>query len=247
MIRPEKRTLLKIPVAGILSLTINAATLVGRKSDMPPFEMLVYRLFGSMVSDSKEMFLIIVQNIIFIVLFSALFSGYISAHFRYSCVYVFSRLKSRRRWFAERALELMITAALYAAVYIGVTLMICCASSNAPFLREHLGSLLLLYLCALLITVNITLGINLLSLRFGSTVSFFVVQAALAGFIYLALNTAVSAPCAWLNPLSCILILDAPTPYLPILGSVIILILLFFGGMAYVDRYDIALFDPEIN
>ena len=125
--------------------------------------------------------------------------------------------------------------------------MICCASSNAPFLREHLGSLLLLYLCALLITVNITLGINLLSLRFGSTVSFFVVQAALAGFIYLALNTAVSAPCAWLNPLSCILILDAPTPYLPLLGSVIILILLFFGGMAYVDRYDIALFDPEIN
>ncbi len=247
MVRLEKNTILKIPAAGVLSLALNITTLAGSKTETDPFEMLLYRLFGTMLSDPKEMYTIVVQNMIFVVLFSVLFAGYIAGHFRFSCVYVFSRLKSRRGWFVQRGCELMLSAALYTAVYMAVTILICNAGSTAKFPAEHVSDVLLLYVCAWLIVVNITFTINLMSLRLGSTVSFFVSQAALAGLIYPAVNTAPSAPLAWVNPLSCVLALDAPHPGKTLITGGIILLVLIFGGMEYVNRYDVAMFDPEIN
>lgn len=193
------------------------------------------------------MYSIVLQNMIFVILFSVMFSGYIAGHFRFSCVYVFSRLKSRRGWFAQRGCELMLSTALYIAVYMLATGIICKAGSAAAFPTAHMGDVLLIYVCAWLIAVNITLLINIASLRLGSTISFFAAQAILAGLIYPAVNTAPTAALAWVNPLSCVLVLDAPNPGKTLIMGAVILLILLFGGMEYVNRYDIAMFDPEIN
>lgn len=206
-------------------------------------------IFGSMDMENERIYLLTVENIAFILLFNIMFTGYITSHFRYSCVYVFSRIKSRKSWFSARALEIVIFAAVYDLFYILGTSAICIAATGTWPNYVAIYRVIIVYVFTFLILVNTTLLINIIALRIGTAPAFFVVEGIVFGLIALLLATYDIRAMVIINPISCLNLFNQGlnTGWFTAINNLIIGGAIFAFGRWYVGRYDIAMFDAEIN
>jgi hypothetical protein len=251
VIRIEKKHLFKTVAALPLCLVLfcyyflpNYQTQLGSFS-----EAFCSMIFGSMDMENERVYLLTVENIAFIMLFNIMYTGYITSHFRYSCVYVFSRIKSRKGWFSARAAEIMIFAAVYDLFYILGASAICAAATGSGPNYVALYRMIIVYVFTFLVLVNTTLLINIIALRLGTAPGFFIVQGIVFGLIALLLATYDTKIMVILNPISCLNLFNQGmnTGWLTALNNLIILAVIFLFGRWYVGKYDVAMFDAEIN
>lgn len=249
MIKLERKQFAKTLLAIPLCLILSAYDFISAQLDISVIDMFVQKIMGRVTSYDSSSYILTVQNISFVIIFNFAFCDYIASHFRFGCVYVFSRLRSRWTWYYSRVIELVIYAFLYLVLFFGGTLLICICKSTRAFEITSLRTVAFLLAFSFFIVVNSTLAINLLSIRWGATVSFFAVEAILFFLIALSFFTHDIAWAVSLNPMSCLDLLNKETHIMLfiILNNTVWFLALFYIGRRRVAMYDIALFDPEIN
>ena len=93
-------------------------------------------IFGKLDYQYSYVYAMAAENVAFILLFDILFAGHLTGHFRYSCVYVFTRIRSRRQWYFSRVGELTVCALNAEALALAVASVLC--RTNALFVSEEL-------------------------------------------------------------------------------------------------------------
>jgi len=245
----QKKHLINAFVGAPLCLLINFDSLIAPVSDWSLRNMLGNRLFGSILMDDFRTLPELISGIAFIILFMILWSGYFPSHFRFSCVYVFSRIRSRVVWFLSRCLELLLYALMYSLLYILVGILLCWRVTGSPFSVSDFAAILGLWLFSTLLLFNLSLLMSLIALRWGSLTGFIMTQAVLFGLILLEYLFSAIPAAVMCNPASLLQFLVLPKKFICISFGVncLIMLLLFILGCRYIQRYDIALFDAEVN
>lgn len=249
MPRVDRRRLKKALLAIPLALALHCLALISQPEPMPAMELLLGKVFGRITLNNNGIYLLAIENLAFVLVFNLLYATCISEHFRYSCVYVFSRQRCRRAWYFRRVGELVLYAVLYLLLYLGCVLLVCLRCSTLPLEPGDWGKFAFVFLFSISIVVDTTLAINLLAMRWGVTVSFFLVQGVLSSLILLAIWTCNIPWMVQLNPISCLSLLDQGAGEQVRMAAyhVLIFAAILFGGARYVARYDIAMFDAERN
>ena len=165
-------------------------------------------IFGIMDYEDTRVYIMTVENIAFIMMFNLMLGGHIAHHFRYSCVYVFTRLSSRRGWYAARALEIIVTAVLYCLFYVGSVLLISLNASQKPLDVVTLNRVLLVFLFSFLFVSSTTLLANILSLRYGTAVGFFITEGVTLTLLALLTATYRIKAAVLLNPIAFLNLFD---------------------------------------
>ncbi len=245
----EKRFIIKAFLSIPLALILYCYEVFSPPEAIEITDMFIQKVFGKITTSDSSAYILTIQNLAFVIIFNLLFSSYISEHFRYSCVYVFSRLKSRKVWFNHRVLELIIYATIYIIMFFIITLFVCIRKSTLEFQSDDIEVYMIILLFSLMITLNTTIATNLLSIKFGTITSFFVVQGVLFFLVIISLVSDHNTFLSIVNPISCLNLLTHENYMtgLMMLNNIVIFFLLYFYGKKSITCYDIALFDAEIN
>jgi len=206
-------------------------------------------LFGALDYQNSYVYVMTIENIAFILLFNLMFASYISGHFRYSCVYVFSRVSNRKTWYFKRVAELLACALLYVVLYVGCVLLISMNASQQPLTPVALARVGMVCLFSFFLVGSITLASNLLALRFGTAVGLLVTTGVLLAFLALLLFFHESRWAILLNPLACLNLFNSGRNgalFTTVYNFIILTVTSVYGAW-YVSDYDVALFDAELN
>ncbi len=249
MIHWDREQICKILMACPLALIKCSSELVPMVRDYTITDIVSYKIYGKISNPEGDMLVLVLQNLIFMIVFEILFADYVSKHFRYSSVYVFTRLQNRRRWYAERLIEMAVLAVLYIVLYIGTMTAICVRNSSYGLRTEDIRSLLVLAVSAFFLTWNAVMLINVISLRWGIMVGFFCVQAGMVTLYALAKVCMNYSFLMIINPITSINILaaDSSTILQMFAGNLIWTAAIGLGSMYYVEKYDVALLDGELS
>ena len=249
MIRIEKRNLGKTLFAIPLCAVLSAYDFISEPLDLNVLDIFISKVLGRVTSYNNSSYILTVQNLSFVIIFNFAFSGYIANHFRYSCVYVFSRLRSRRHWYYSRVIEIMIYDLIYLILFFGCNLFVCIQKSTMEFEPASLGTIAALFGFSFLLVINTTLAINLLSMKWGTTVSFFSIQTVLFLLIALAFFFYDISWAVILNPVSCLDFLnkDVNSVLFIVLNNLVCFVSLLCLGKRRIVEYDVALFDAEVS
>ena len=206
-------------------------------------------IFGKLDYQYSYVYAMAAENVAFILLFDILFAGHLTGHFRYSCVYVFTRIRSRRLWYFSRIGELTVCALLYSFLYVLCSLLVSINATQKLPDGLLLQRVALVFLFAFALVLASAVSVNLLALRFGTAVGFFSVAAVIFGLIALLILTYRNRVLVMFNPLACLNLfqLGRNTGMFTIGYDLLILIAVVLIGSVIVNRYDVALFDPELN
>lgn len=210
-------------------------------------QLLVNSIYGAMKIDGLSSYLSIMQRLAFVLVFNILYANEISNHFRNSCVYVFSRLKTRKHWYLRKVCRLALCNFGFVCLYVSVILIRCIARSAFPVTAGIVGFTALIIVFSFLITFTTTLAINLTAISWGTARAFGLTQIVLCVFIVIFILTyRIPLLCA-INPVS-FLRFCSNAPWVNI-GAMVMNILLAVGiagkGMAFIEQFDVSLFDPE--
>lgn len=199
--------------------------------------------------EDHHVYILLIENVAYVIVFHLLFGGHIARHFRYSCAYVFSRLKNRKAWFLKRVLELLTYAAIYDFLYVGCILLVSMnAASQMPDRFLVLRAVLILFFSFLLLAITVLI-VNLLSLRLGTASGLFVTESVIMGLIGLLTVTYRYPLLVYLNPVAFLNLFDqgGGSALFSCIYDLLILIGIILIGIHYLSQLDIALFDPELN
>lgn len=239
-----------VPVTFFFSLY----SLISDKHDIAIASMLTGKIFGSVTDDTSKAFVLMLSNILYLVLFNIFFGNLISEDFRFSSVYLFSRLRNRKVWFYKRAFELLMISSVYALLFLVSNLMICTFCSTSKIELNEVKIFLVLFGLITMILAITTIIINLLAIKFGSTTAFIAVYISVIMLIFLSLKHE-SIPflgkyyfVRLFNPLSGIVLNLFDNPIAQSIVAFyyfILMVLTFILGGRFVDNVDIALLDCE--
>lgn len=239
-----------VPITFLFSLN----SLISDKHDIPIGSMLTSRIFEQVTDDNSKAFLIMLSNILYLVLFNIFFGNMISEDFRFSSVYLFSRLKNRRVWFYKRAFELVMISSVYTVFFLGSNILVCMFCSTRNIEINDLKIFLILFGLITMILAITTIIINLISIRLGSTTAFITVYICVVMLIFLSTKHE-SIPLLGkyyyvrvFNPLSGIVLNLFDNQFaqcMVIFYYLVLLTLTFVLGGKYVNNIDIALADGE--
>lgn len=246
------KILIIIPVTLLLSANRFITGIV----DISVGELLLGNVLGRMSLGDTKAFVIIIEHIYYFVIFNILFGTYIYQDFQYSSIYLFSRLKNRKLWFYKKTCELLILSFTYAFLFVITNLVICLKISTNALDNEAIKIFIILCFKIFILLFITTLAINIIAIRFGSTYGFTSVYIVTVLLIFLAINhnkLPLIGDYQWsfmLNPFSGFLsklISHKPMQvgfYLYNTGLIAIIII--FSAI-YIDNFDIALADHEVN
>lgn len=209
-------------------------------------------MFGEMFFEfdlSIALYIRIVENITFVFLFDLLFSDHLAGHFRYSCVYVFTRIQSRQKWYLCRATELAVCAFLYSLLYTASIVFVSIVATQRLPDRLFLQNIAAVFLFAFLLVTSSSVAVNILKLKIGTATGVFTVAGILFILIGLLMRSYQIPVLFILNPLAC-LNLFRLTAFLKAIITIydtLILAGIVIIGAVVVKHYDVALFDPELN
>lgn len=110
------RILLVIPLVFFQSIL----TVIGERVPLPAEDMLLYSVAGSVTDEFTQAVVLATGQIVFLFLFLLLFGDFLSEQLRTGAVYQFSRLPSRKSWYIQQIGWLIVYAAGYAILYIGL-------------------------------------------------------------------------------------------------------------------------------
>lgn len=244
----KRREYLKTFIGVPLCLVMSVFDLISSTRSYNVVEAFAYKVFGTISFQDEGVFLLTMQNLLFVVVCNILFADSLSAHFRTGCVYVFSRIHNRSRWFFKQVISLMAKTSIFTCLYLLTTLLICACKSNETVQIKDLYSLVLIFVFSLLLCGLTTLSVNLLSIRWGTTVGFIFVQLSLFSLIFVGTITYKSPVAIALNPVSCLNVLGHEHEVLlNLLCSFGWMLLLCFVGRNFIKKYDVYLFDAEVT
>ena len=238
------RSLFSLPLAFILCLHLLKP---GCRSFSTPTDVFFDSLFGAMDFDNRRVYILTVENIAYIVVFHLLFGSHISEHFRYGCVYVFSRLHNRTRWYLRRVAEILLCCLLYSSFYIMSVLLICCNAASGSADSFLLVRVLLVFLFSFVIMGTTTVLTNLLSLRYGTAPSIFITEFLFFGLIAILTLTYKNSFLVLANPVAFLNLFNngvGPAVF-TVFYNLFLLLLTIILGLRYIQKYDVALFDHE--
>lgn len=249
MLGLDKKNISKTVLAIPLAMVHSAYVWIGEVTETPISEIVMDRIFGRIGLESSGTVILTLENLCFSIFFNLIMAGYISDCFRCSCVYVFTRIRSRVRWVLYRVIEIYVYAMLYQALYMITTTLIGSRMSSKPLSQDDLRLLFTIYTYCILILMNTTLAVNFLAMKIGVITAFFVVQGIMLGLFMLALATRTKPVLIAMNPISCVGLLNYDLGMRAgILAiNLSLLIMLLISGVRFVKGYDVALVDPEMN
>lgn len=249
-IREIYKIVLIIPITLLTSLY----DLISDKQDIPISSMLIEKVFSQMSNVDSRVSIIVLEKLFYIILFNILYGNFIYENFRCSSVYVFSRLKSRKGWFYKNILQLLIFSASYTGIFLGVNLLICLKCSNGYIDNKAIATLTMLFFVITIILALTTLGINLISIRYGNTIGYIIVYSIIMFLVVLAINMYKNAYIAnnlwilFINPM-CGLFSEGNSSIKQQIAIMIydlfLLSMLVVTGARYIENVDISLVDRE--
>ena len=247
MIRVERNQFAKTIAAIPLCLVLSSFSLLSEPEKIDVISLFIHHLFGTMSLDTHGTFLLVMENMLFLLLFQLLFADHISRHVRLGGVYILSRVQSRNRWYFSRILELTGYASLYVLFYFLTLLWVSARRSTLPVNMSQFSMVVLLWMLSVLLAIQISTITNLAALYRGTAVAVF---AVMCGFVILIMHAVIgnSIPAMrWLNPMACLGLLYAPTyqQVWMITYHVLLTIITQLVGAQIIQHYDIALFDAE--
>lgn len=221
--------------------------------DLSVGTMISSEIMGSITSGNSKILIFLIRNQYYLFLFNILYGDYIYKNFQYSSVYLFSRLKNRKKWFLKKSIELLIISLLYTFLLLLVYLIVCSICSTKPVDYNTINIILLLFCRINLLIFLSTLIINLLSLRYSNVTSFVAVYISIVLLMSLALKQQYFLSG---NIYNIFFILNPASGIIEELANSKILILLLITNLSYVattyliganyiQKFDIELADYE--
>jgi hypothetical protein len=124
-------------------------------------------------------YVLIIERMYFIFIFNMIYGTFIYHDFQVSGIYLFTRLKDRKKWLYKSSIEVLIFAMTYTFLFLSTLLVICTYSSTYRLDGETIRMMGSLFVFITLFLTATTLIINLLAIRFNSGVGFFIVYVVL--------------------------------------------------------------------
>lgn len=244
----KRKQIYKLFIGFPLCLLLSLYDLISDVGDFDIVESFAYKVFGRMSFNNDGIYLLTMQNLLFVVVCNILFADSISTYFRDGCVYVFSRIHDRVKWYWKQVVYLLMQTSIYTLGYLLSTLWICARKTNQTLQTDQLYPLIIILIFSLFLSGSTTLLINLLSIRWGTTISFICVQIAVFVLIFVGMISCNVPLIVLLNPIACLNILDQPNHAIPMLATNIICMAATIKcGSVFVKKYDIYLFDAEVS
>lgn len=148
------------------------------------------KLFDTQTIMKDKILIVAVENIVLVVVFSIIFGMYIYKDFIANGPYIFTRLKSREKWFFSKERDLMCYSAWYTFWYIISILLVSYIVSTER--NVNLGTLkifVLLWFVYTMIMYMSVLFINFLAVYVDSYISFAIVYSVMIGLVELAIQS----------------------------------------------------------
>jgi len=244
------RTISIVPITFLFSLYL----LISDKQDISIGSMLTHRILGQVGGESSKAFVLVLSNLLYLVLFNIFFGNIISEEFRFSSVYLFSRLKNRKVWFYKKASEMLMIASIYTLLFLGSNIFICMFCSIRKIEINDIKVFLVLFgLITMILAITTTL-INLVSIRLGSTTAFITVYICVVILVFISLeheNIPFLGKYYYtrvFNPLSGValnLSENLIAQCIILVYYLVLITLTFILGGNYINGIDIALIDCE--
>lgn len=244
----KKNDVFKLLAGVPLSLILSAFDLISDVEGTSIIDSFTFKVFGRISLQNESVYLLTMQNLLFVVVCNILFADSISAHFRVSSVYVFSRIYNRAKWYRKQVCMLLIRTSIFSSIYLITTLLICIRKSTEEISVSLLNPLLLIVFLSIFLCGTTTLLINLLSIRWGTNTGFVCVQVMLFALVFIGMATSRVSWATIINPVSCLNVLEKPDmSILILLTDTAWFTLIFCCGSMYVKKYDVFLYDAEIG
>lgn len=245
------KSLIIVPISLLMSFD---SLIAGRFSELDAGELLILKIFERAAVDDMQVFVFIIDKLVYLILFHLMYGNLISEEFRYNSIYVFYRLSNRKKWFYKKALSLFAISVCYTFFFLGTNLLICMRASKNKLHISDIQIFLILFLIITLTLMFTTLIINLLSLKLGSNISFMITYIAIVFFIFLTLyGQGLTASKEYslftlLNPMSGInvgVMENVSTQIIFICYYLLLNVIVTLIGARFIDNFDIALCDME--
>lgn len=147
-----------------------------------------YKVFDYNEVWKQKSLVLAMEQIVFVVYFNLMFGSYISSCFDKGSIFLFSRIENRRRWFWNKSMELFIITGmevmLYLLLCLGLTMYQCAALPTI----ECIGDFILLWISCMTILFISTLFINVLGIKFGTNIGFFITYIGMIVLMQLSLQ-----------------------------------------------------------
>lgn len=204
-------------------------------------------IYGEITISGLISYLPVMKSLAFMLVFNVLYANELSSHFRHSCVFVFSRLKTRRQWYLRQVGKLALYCLGFIYLYVGVILGRCTARSSLPVTGDLAATVALITVFSFFITFTTTLAINLATISWGTARAFGITQIVFCVLVVIFIFTyRIPLLCA-INPVSFLrFCFHRPWVNTGILAVNILLAAGVTGkGMVFIEQFDVSLFDPE--
>lgn len=245
---------LKVLVIIPITIIFSAYKFISEPIDITVGNLLLSTVMGQTSTENTTAFLFVVEKLFYLVIFNIMYGNFIYDDFRYSSVYLFSRLKSRSTWFYKKSLELLGITFVYTGLFLITNFFICKNCTLSPIEQSDIIILFLLFARIIMLLFLTTVAINLISIRLGNALGFIIVYISVVLLVFVAMNQS-SLPyigtSKWLlifNP-ACGIIEDIyyDTNLLVVffIYNIILVCIAMMIGSLYIDRFDVALVDYE--
>ena len=223
------------------ALIVNAFELISEPSEMAPADWMIEMMVSRLTVSGNTLLLFALNNLGYLILFNILFGNHISDWVKSVPAFRFSRIKRRDVWFFGRCAGLIGIAGCYSLIYVGTLLWICQFRTVSGVDREALHVSVVFWLVCTALLIMTTVGINLLSVSYGTARGFLVVYVISVCLVVLALNSGNSRILKTINPL-CIFYLfeaDSKTQLIRIVYDFIVATGICAVGGVYLQHKDL--------
>lgn len=229
-------------------------TLIRYPIDSPISTIMLTKIMGTITTDNSRVFVFVMEKQFYLVLFNIMFGNYIYEHFRFSSVYVFTRINSRKNWIIKEYIELLLISIIYTGLFLLTCLFICKKGSLQLYDSEVINVFITLYFNLVILIFWSTLLINLLALRYGNIIAFIIVYIAFTVLMFIGLkqqyiqNKSVAELLYLVNPVSGVLNGYTYNTFLKVLSyifKIVFVTITTIIGEKYIAKMDIALEDCE--
>ena len=185
----HKSDILKcLSVAAIVLIRKADLLLTSNDCILPVAELFLQYVFGGNPSRTETDVVMVIFGLFEVIMFSILFGVYIYRDLYENSVYIFVRQRSRIKWFLSKAVGLFLYCAIYNMLFVGIIFYLCTNCSGEEIDMVAVEILVITYIMILLFTYWMTIIINILSFRFGATLSFMINYVALLVMSALAVS-----------------------------------------------------------
>lgn len=127
-------------------------------------------------------------NVALIIVFNLFFGTTIYREFADNGVYLFTRIRDRKKWFFKKAMKIVFYSGIYSLLYLIVTLCLCMIHKGQLLSWSVVPIFVLMWFALSVVTILTTMIINFFSIFHGEQVGFIVGYSVFIVFIMLALN-----------------------------------------------------------